>query len=41
MSLAKESSLESPLLYLDELEELEDEVEDEVDEEDGVTPSDD
>ena len=39
VSLAKESSLESPLLDWDELEELEDEVEDEVDEEDGVTPS--
>ena len=41
VSLAKESSVESPLLDLDELEELEDEVEDEVDEEDGITPSDD
>ena len=39
VSLAKESSLASPLLDWDELEELEDEVEDEVDEEDGVTPS--
>ena len=39
VSLAKESSLASPFLDWDELEELEDEVEDEVDEEDGVTPS--
>ena len=35
VSLAKESSLVSPLLDWDELEELEDEVEDEVDEEDS------
>ena len=39
VSLAKESSLASPLLDRDELEELEDELDDEVDEEEGVTPS--
>ncbi len=41
VSLAKESSFASPLLDLDELEELEDELDDDVDEEEGVTPRED
>ena len=41
VSLANESSLVSPLLEREELEELEDELDEDVDEEEGVTPRDD
>ena len=41
VSLAKESSLVSPFLEREELEELEDELDDDVDEEEGVTPRED
>ena len=41
MSRAKESSLVSPFLDREELEELEDELDDDVDEEEGETPRED